>query len=366
MVKFPFARPLLPPHAAWTPLLERPYAARWFSNFGPLSLALEERLAQRAARPVVACASATAGLTAALLALNRPGIVLLPAFTFPATLSAVLQAGLTPRLCDVDPGTWELSPATVAAAMRMGEPVAAVLAVRPFGLCRDLRPLAEFCSQRELPLIVDAAAALGGTLPSGEAPGRQGSMEVFSLHATKVFAVGEGGAIAADAHWLPRLRAALNFGLHEGELLGLGINGKMSEFEAAIGLAQDAQVDAHIALRQRCAAEYQRFFARYDVWGQAADPGNPPWQCYPVLAPDSGAATALVERAAARGVLLRRYYRPALHTVASYAAYAAGPLPVSTDLAARMVCLPLYSDMRPDEQGEILGHLEDALRGLGA
>lgn len=366
MVKFPFARPLLPPSAAWTPLLERPYAARWFSNFGPLSLALEERLAQRAARPIVACASATAGLTAALLALNRPGIVLLPAFTFPATISAVLQAGLTPRLCDVDPGTWEISPATVAAAMCMGEPVAAVLAVRPFGLCRDLRPLEEFCSQQELPLIVDAAAGLGGALPSGEALGCQGSMEVFSLHATKVFAVGEGGAIAADAHWLPRLRSALNFGLHGGELLGRGINGKMSEFEAAIGLAQDAQVDGHITLRRRGAAEYRRFFARYDAWGQAADPGNPPWQCYPVLAPDSGAATALVERAAACGVLLRRYYRPALHTVARYAAYATGPLPVSADLAARMLCLPLYSDMRPDEQVEILGHLEDALRGLGA
>lgn len=365
MVKFPFARPLLPSPDAWTPLLTQAYAARWFSNFGALSVSLEARLAQRAARPVLACASATAGLAAALLALDRRGIVLLPAFTFPATLSAVLQAGLTPRLCDVDPDSWELTPSTVAANLHDDEPVAAVLAVRPFGLCRDLRPLADVCAEQSIPLIIDAAAALGGALDSGQPVGTQGDMEVFSLHATKVFAIGEGGAIAADTHWLPQLRAALNFGLSDGEIVGHGINGKMSEFEAAIGLAQDAQFDAHIALRRRCAADYQRFFARYDAWGQAANPGNPPWQCYPVLAPDSDAATALVERAAARGVLLRRYYRPALHTVARFAAHAAGPLPVSADLAARMVCLPLYSDMRPDEQGEILDHLEGALRGLG-
>lgn len=349
------------------PLLDRSYAARQFSNFGPLSLALEDRLTQRTVRPVVACASATAGLAAALLALDRPGIVLLPAFTFPATLSAVLQAGLTPRFCDVDPETWEISPATLSLAMKCSnQPLAAVLAVRPFGLCRDLRPLEEFCAELQCPLVIDAAAALGGALPSGEAPGRQGNMEVFSLHATKVFAVGEGGAIAADAHWAPRLRAALNFGLREGEIMGRGINGKMSDFEAAIGLAQDAQVDIHIALRRNCAEKYQNFFFRYTAWGQAVNPGNPAWQCYPVLAPSSDAATALVEKAAMCGVLLRRYYRPALHTVAHYATYAADSLKVSADLASRMVCLPLYSDMLPNEQEEIMGCLENALQGLGA
>jgi len=188
---FPFQRPLLPPVHAWSGLLEPAYTAHWFSNHGLLAQQLEARLAQRIGRAVSLACNGTAAITAALPALGRVGAVVLPSFTFPASLSAVLQAGLQPVLADVDAQTWELGVPQVEAALAEHErPVAAVLGVRVFGLCRAHAELAAWCQARQVPLMFDSAAALRGRLPDGSPAGSEGEMETFSLHATKVFAVG--------------------------------------------------------------------------------------------------------------------------------------------------------------------------------
>jgi len=361
--EFPFQRPLLPPVGAWTPWLDRAYADHWFSNNGQLALALEARLAHRCGRALSLACNGTAAITAALQALNRPGAVVLPSFTFPATLSAVQQAGLQPILADVDAQTWELDVSNVEAALAdYTGPLAAVLGVRVFGLCRNHAQLQQWCEAREIPLVLDSAAALGGRLADGRPAGSEGTMETFSMHATKVFAVGEGGAICCDARWMPALRKVMNFGLVEGALVGHGFNGKMSEFVAAVGLAQDALFDAQLAVRRAAAQRYISFFAEQAPgWTVATQPGDPPWQGFPVLAPDEHAATQLLKRCAELGVQLRRYYRPALHTAPAASRYALGPLPVSASLAQRMLCLPMYSDLSAEEQGRLLGRVADAL-----
>lgn len=114
--RFPFQRPELPAPHQWAPLLDTAYAAHRFSNHGPLALELEQRLAERVGRNVVLAANGTAAITAALLVLERKGAVILPSFTFPATLGAVLQAGLQPVLADVNPLTWELDVPTIESA----------------------------------------------------------------------------------------------------------------------------------------------------------------------------------------------------------------------------------------------------------
>jgi len=364
---FPFQRPLLPAVGAWSPWLDRAYADHWFSNNGQLALTLEAQLSARCGRAVSLACNGTAAITAALLALNRRGLVVLPSFTFPATLSAVQQAGLQPVLADVDAQTWELDVPSVEAALAgVTEPVAAVLGVRVFGLCRDHDPLSRWCRERDIPLVLDSAAALGGRLADGRPAGSEGTMETFSMHATKVFAVGEGGAIACDAQWMPALRRVMNFGLEKGDLLDSGFNGKMSEVVAAIGLAQDAVLDAQLDVRRTAAQRYMAFFAsEAPQWTVAAQPGDPPWQGFPVLAPDEAEATRLLDACAERGVQLRRYYRPALHTAATASRYARGPLPVSASLAQRMLCLPMYSDLSAEEQARLLGRVADALQAIG-
>ena len=365
---FPFQRPLLAAPASWLGDLEHAYAVRWFSNHGALARRLEAALATRCARNVVIAANGTAAITAALMVLGlaRGRAVVMPAFTFPATLSAVEQAGLTPLLADVDPLHWELAPDGVAAACEGRDDVGAVLAVRAFGLCRDLSPLQGWCQARALPLIVDAAAALGGELDDGQPVGGQGAMETFSLHATKVFAIGEGGAIACSEEDVGALRRCMNFGLDGSDLPGPGFNGKLSEFAAAIGLAQDRVFDAQLAARRQAAAAYTRFVDDLAPrWTSAQAPGRPPWQVFPLLAPDAGSADAIEAALARRSVQVRRYYRPALQLTAAAANYAAGPLPVAADLASRMVCLPMYSDWGPDELPRLLDRVDAALRECG-
>ncbi|MHB0873999.1 MAG: DegT/DnrJ/EryC1/StrS family aminotransferase, partial [Acidithiobacillus ferrooxidans] len=241
---------------------------------------------------------------------------------------------------------------------QMRTSLVAVLGVRPFGLCRDQAPLESWCRARQIPLILDAAAALGGTLADGRPAGCQGAMETFSLHATKVFAIGEGGAIACAPEWQAPLRQVINFGMDSGTPVRTGINGKLSEFAAAVGLAQNAVFDEHLRARRAAAERYRVFFAEHwPRWTPPCDPGNPPWQAYPLLAPDSEALQRVLQAAAAQGMQLRRYYHPALHQSPVGAPYAPIPLPVSADLAARMLCFPLYSDMEAVEQVRLLRRL---------
>lgn len=362
---FPFQRPHLPKPDAWSKYLSEAYDRHWFSNHGPAALTLEERLTARVGRPVVVACNGTAAITAALLALGRSGAVVLPSFTFPATLSAVQQAGFMPILADVSALTWELDvPALERAVALSPAPVAAVVGVRTFGLCRDWHEVELWCRQRDIVLILDSAAALGGRLADGRPVGTQGEMETFSLHATKVFAIGEGGAIAAGEPWTAPLRRAMNFGLETGALLGDGFNGKMCEFAAAVGMAQDVVFDAHLAARRSAAERYREFWqVQAPDWGLAWNPGAPPWQAYPVLAPTADVADAFERDAAARGVQVRRYYRPALHTAAKYDALALGQhLAVSAGLSARMICLPMYSEWKAGELEALLDRLGDVLK----
>ena len=356
---FPFQRPLLPPPERWLPYLAPAYAHHWFSNFGPVAQALETRLEARTGRAVQVVANGTVAITAALLTLERPGSVILPSFTFPATLMAVLEAGCTPVLADVDPLSWEMGPDQVAAVLSgMRETPVAILGVRPFGLCRDQSPLEAWCRDRGLPLILDAAAALGGALPDGRPVGSQGTMETFSLHATKVFAIGEGGAIACSPQGQGLLREVLNFGMNNGTPVRMGVNGKLSEFAAAVGLAQDDVFDEHLRVRRAAAERYRTFFAEHwPDWTSPWTPGNPPWQAYPLLAPSPAALQRALQAATEQGIQLRRYYHPALHESPAGAPYAPQPLPVSADLAARMLCFPLYSDMSAEEQNDLMNAL---------
>ena len=368
-VFFPFQRPELAPPEQWLPLLEGAYATHRFSNHGPLALQLEAELTARVGRPVVLAANGTAAITAALMALGRSGAVILPSFTFPATLGAVLQAGLQPVLADVNAQTWELDVPSVEAALQACDmPIAAVLGVRTFGLCRDWTAVQEWCDMQGVPLVLDSAAALGGTLVTGAAAGSQARMETFSLHATKVFAVGEGGAIACEAQDVALLKRVMNFGLQDGNLAGWGFNGKLSELTAAVGIAQNRNLDLHLTARRTAARAYADWM-RQDAaaWRAASDPGDSPWQAWPMLAPTAELADRFEKAAADLQVQTRRYYRPALHTCDSAHAYAFGQaLPTATALASRMVCLPMYSRWQQGELDALLARLHDAMKSVNA
>ncbi|MEO8660030.1 MAG: DegT/DnrJ/EryC1/StrS family aminotransferase [Bryobacteraceae bacterium] len=364
-IRFPFLRPSLPGPEQWTPYLASSYSARRYSNFGPANELFERRLENFlsiAGREAVACSSATSGLAAVLMERGVTGKVAIPSFTFPATVHAVLTAGCLPVVCDVDARTWELSPAMLESVFARHD-IAAVIHVRAFGFCRDLQNIASVCAVRGVPLVVDAAAALGGSISPGVPAGGQGMAEVFSLHATKVFGIGEGGAIFCGPDDALRSTQALNFGLG-APAFAKGLNGKLSEFSAAIGLAVLDCALPMLPARAAAAQRYQDFFQANGQIGTPADPGLPPWQCFPALLPTETDVPSLLESARSRGLELRRYYHPALHRILPPEIAILEPAPVAEDLAARMVCFPIYPAMSEEEQSEILQIVKAVLPGL--
>ena len=366
---FPFARPELPPPASWLGHLEISYAERWFSNGGPLVRRLEDELAARdraSGRAAVVTASATAGLVGALLALDVRGPVALPSFTFPATAHAVELAGCTPVLCDVDAETWELSPEAAAAAVREHH-CAAIIHVRSFGLCRDLRPIEDVAAATGVPLIVDSAAAFGGETTGRVPAGRAGTAEVFSFHATKVFAAGEGGAVLAPPELTDAIRHASNFALAGTDVTSRGLNGKMSELTAAVALAMLERLEAHVAARAHMVAA---LLAAAEGSGLAFepphDPGRPPWQGLPLLLQTADVRERVLAGLRRAGIEARPYYAPGLHRTRAFAGRETGQLTVTENLSERVLCLPVYSRVAPEELVLLTTALHGALTAARA
>lgn len=359
--RFPFIRPSIPPVAEWVHYLEPAYRAKWFSNFGPVVRQLETQLTTRLCHPdevITTASNCTASISAALIALDVRGAVLIPAFTFPATMSAVIMAGAKACVLDVDLDTWCLSVALLEKILR-GRNCGAVILVAPFGLRQDFSEHLQICRRYNVPVLIDNAAGLSG---KGSAVLEENSFEVFSLHATKPFAIGEGGAIRSRLSRAKALRLALNFGLEHGiaQKGCWGINGKLPEVSAAIGLAVLEHFDEVLARRRAVAQCYIELLRDYDRLVFRKDVGDAPWQSFPVLFPSPSAAQSLIHRAAEKGLQVHRGYEPTLEDWPRTCKFDTSPNACS--LAARMGLLPVYSDTSEDEMTAISQIMHDSLQ----
>nr|WP_223169250.1 DegT/DnrJ/EryC1/StrS family aminotransferase [Microbacterium sp. MF43] len=212
-----------------------------------------------------AVSSATTGLHLALVALGvGPGDeVVMPAFSFPATANVVVQLGATPRFVDIDPATFNLDPGLLEAAI--GERTAAVMPVHAFGLCADMNPIVEIADRHGLPVLEDAACALGGVY-HGRPAGSLATAGVFSFHPRKIITTAEGGMITTADHSLAeRIDVLRAHGAVRGELfmefVDAGFNYRLSDVHAAIGVAQMRKFDSILAGRRANAAALSELLA---------------------------------------------------------------------------------------------------------
>ncbi|WP_306151172.1 aminotransferase class I/II-fold pyridoxal phosphate-dependent enzyme [Roseovarius sp. MMSF_3281] len=345
---FPFLRPVVPQPDTWVDRLATCYEHRYFSNFGALATSLASRMSKAYLQDGYAgalCSSNTAGLVAVIQALDLYGKkIVLPDFTFAATVQAAFAAGAKPVICDIRADTWELCPDSLKAALAEHPDIAAVVHVRPFGLHRDLSPIRDICDDRGLPLIVDAAAALGAPENSMRFGSDSGEIEVFSLHATKTFAIGEGGLIAAPEEMLPKIKSAMNFGFNSDRTYGEGQNAKLDEFRAAIGHAAMDSMQEVTEGRIRHAEFYYDLFKSFPFLTLTESPGSTPWSTFPVVFPEPVTSNVL-GAFSDQGIEIKRYYWPGV--IKGYT----GPreilsveTPNSFDLQDRCACFPVYSD----------------------
>ncbi|MGQ0611093.1 MAG: DegT/DnrJ/EryC1/StrS family aminotransferase [Paracoccaceae bacterium] len=365
----PVCRPQLPPADEVARYLRLTDAVRQYTNRGPLVLQLEQRLAAAMRLPAHALRTASNGTSAIEIAVlaragaatpDRP-LALIPSYTFAATGLAAERLGYIPVFVDVDPDTWSMDHAAAARHPDLDR-VGLILDVAPLGRLPNLDAAETLCRQTGIPVVIDAAASFESLL---DAP-RAASATVpvtLSFHATKTFSTGEGGAVIWDsASGAEALVRAANFGFNysrrseEG-----GTNAKMSEMSAAVGLAM---LDS-LARRR---ADYA---STLDHWraALAALPGR----CH--LAPDLASVyviwqapgardlTRAQEALTAAGIDSRQWYEKGLHTMPHFQRRSGrpAPLPVTEDLGARLLGLPMAHDLDPAAMARIAAVIRSSL-----
>jgi dTDP-4-amino-4,6-dideoxygalactose transaminase len=358
-----FQYPSMPAAADVERYFERARASGRYSNGGPCYQLLAERLGERVGNGAwaVPVSSGTSALLIALQAMHLDGRtdVLMPSFTFVAVAHAALAAGLTPVFVDIDSAGWHMSAGALARAVEeRSDRVAAVVACSAFGTppaARQRRDWELACDRAGIPLIVDSASGFGAIAEDGLALGAQGDVEVFSLHATKPLAVGEGGVLVTrDSELAGRFGRLANFGFdeHRDVAGAAGLNSKLSEIHAAIGLAALDLFDRTLARRRVAAARIRHSLSAAGYSFQhGAERGA--WQFVPCLVPEGGSPRELAEAVSAT-VETRRYYRP-LHMTEHLARFeaAGGELPVTEAIFARILCLPMWPHM-VDETADLV------------
>ena len=356
--------PELPDQSAWLSYLQPSLDANWHTNFGPVCRHFEAAIAHRYGGTETQCvsaSSATAGLAACLIAHRIEGPVICPAFTFQATASAILMARAHPVIVDVDASSMIIEADALDKALADSGAKAAII-LAPYGIKLDFSAHIAVCARHGARLVIDNASGLGieRNLPETELH----VDEVYSLHATKPFNIGEGGMIFTHACNDPLLRAAMNFGLQSHTGTGAdrppywGINGKLTEVHAAIGLAVLDEIDTRVVARQQMVARWIEALSPYKEVIRFLEPAAGVWQLYPIMAPDEATATALVKAAGHNGVELRRYYAPSLGNCTGMRRV--NGCPVAADLASRAVTLPVRSYLSATEQYDLINRCLDA------
>jgi dTDP-4-amino-4,6-dideoxygalactose transaminase len=346
--------------------------ARWYSNRGPCHELLVQRL-ERYLGPGVHCgpvANATLGLMVALRTLVGPRPerreVLMPSFTFAATVDAVLWTGLEPVFVDVEPASWHLDPDALDAALdARSSTVGLVLAASTFGVPPPVEQRSRWersAARAGVPLLVDSAAGFGACDETGAPLGRQGDVEIFSFHATKPFAVGEGGLVTTtDVELARRIGRLTNFGFEAGVVHDdVGLNAKLAEWPAATALAVlDGYADV-LAARRATAA---RMLAALEPHGYVRQAGadGAAWQFVAALAPSGAVRERALAVSRDAGIEVRSYFSTPLHRMPAFAgAPVAGDLRVTEDLAARMLSLPMANDLAAEDIDVIVDALASA------
>lgn len=371
--QIPVLRPRLPDAEALLPYLKRIDAARTYTNWGPLVREYEQRLAKEIGVPngaLVSASSATAGLAATALTLagrataERP-LAIVPSYTFVASAVALELCGYQCFLADVDPQTWSLDPQALRARLKpeILERTAIVMPVAPYGRAVDQSPWKKFADETGIAVVIDAAASFEQLCAQ---PSRLiGSIPVvISLHATKALAAGEGGAIGCtDAALVERIGTALNFGFHgTRESISPSLNGKMSEYHAAVGLAElDGWKGKHAAL-QAVADAYRKHFANErltDHFVGAPDIAS----CYALFRCDNGAQAARIQEAlTSNRVDFRLWYGTGLHDQRQFRSLVSENLAVTRDLAPRIIGLPVAVDLPSESIRRVVAAVAQGMR----
>lgn len=361
--------PLLPPLEEFTTYLEKIWENRYLTNGGTFHQQLETALANYLGVPYLSLFSnGTLALLTALQTLRIGGEVITTPYSFVATSHTLLWNGLTPVFADIDPVTCNIDPAKIEALIT--PQTTAILPVHCYGIPCDVDKIQSIADSWGLKVIYDAAHAFG-VKKDGQSVLRYGDLSILSFHATKVFNTFEGGAIIChDARMKQRIDNLKNFGfIDETTVVAPGINAKMNEVQAAFGLVQLNHIDAALAKRATIHQRYCDALETIPGLSVFSAPDNVEWNhaYFPILvSPDFPVSRdALYFLLKEENIHSRRYFYPLISSFSMYRHLPSaqpGKMPVAEDIAARILCLPIYPDMTEDDQNRVVAVLRKSLQ----
>lgn len=342
-------QPFLPPLEQFIPYLEQIWRSKILTNSGPLHMLLESRLCEYlGVEHISLFNNATIGLLAALRACDVSGEVITTPFSYIATSHSLVWSGLTPVFVDIAPGSLNIDTSKIEAAITKN--TTAILAVHCYGFPCETLAIERIAKNHGLKVIYDAAHAFG-VQDQGGSILRHGDLSVVSFHATKVFNTFEGGAIICpDKHSKDNVDRIRSFG-QEGEfnVLSPGINGKLSEIHAAMGLLQLEYIEELIQKRKNIDEKYRELLDKKlgITCLNAFAKGRHNYAYFPILVDERFdlSRDGLYEKLKRSDVHPRKYFFPLITEFPMYGKYPSTKpenLPLATKFGKQILCLPIY------------------------
>ena len=355
-------QPYLPPLEEFVPYLEKIWANKILTNSGPFHQQLEQALCDYlGVQHLALFSNGTLGLVTALQALRITGEVITTPYSFVATAHSLLWNGIKPVFVDIHPDTLNLDPARIEAAIT--PQTTAIMPVHCYGHPCDVEAIQRIADNYNLKVIYDAAHAFG-VQDAGGSILRHGDLSVLSFHATKVFNTFEGGAIICpDAKTKQRIDHLKNFGfVDETTVVAPGINGKMSEINAAFGLLQLKHMNEALAKRQSIDEAYRKGLK--DVPGirclQSAGEEVANYSYFPILVEEDYPLSrdALYQKLRKKNIFVRRYFYPLISDFSMYRKFPSAEehnIPIAKKLANQVICLPIYPNLAAKDTQRVIG-----------
>lgn len=354
-------QPHLPPLEEFIPYLQKIWDSKILTNGGPFHKQLEQALCEYlGVKHLSLFTNATIALVTALQALRISGEVITTPYSFVATAHSLLWNGIKPVFVDIDPQTLNLDPSKIEAAITSS--TTAIMPVHCYGHPCDVEAIQRIAENYNLRVIYDAAHAFG-VQDAGGSILRHGDLSVLSFHATKVFNTFEGGAIicpdAKTKHHIDHLK---NFGfVNETTVVAAGINGKMSEINAAFGMLQLQYIEQALVRRKEIDAAYRVALADVpgiQCLGDACEKvAN--YAYFPILVQSDYRLSrdALYEKLKSQGIHARRYFYPLISDFSMYRELPSARLenlPVSVNAAKQVLCLPIFPSLSKESMERII------------
>ena len=346
----------LPPYEEYCDQIRKIWESHWLTNHGPLHKSLEEGIKNYLdVQSVSFYTNGHLGLEGALDVLNLKGEVITTPFTFVSTTHAIINRGLDPVFCDINMTDYTID---VEKIERLITPkTSAILAVHVFGNPCDVEKLEEIAKRHNLKLIYDAAHVFGVQW-KGKGIGTFGDISMFSLHATKVFHTIEGGLLTfKDPELAPKLHLYQNFGIAGPETIkSPGINAKMNEFQAAMGLVNLNYINEQISLRKNV---YDRYLEKLKgipgikLLCPRKETTTPNYSYFPIVVDESKYGLSrdqLDEVLKTHNIFARKYFYPLTTDVQSFnGKYDKAEIPTARYISDRVLTLPMYAALTHSE-----------------